>query len=139
MALKGVKELTALTIMAETIDLKRFTHGRALMKGIGVVPSLSASGEREHRGGITRTGNYHLRRVLIESAWHYCSAPRPSKAVAARRAKLPPQVLEIARKADKRLHKKFWQMVNKGKDRRKTVVAVARELAGFIWALGQAA
>jgi transposase len=139
MALKGVKELTALTVLAEAIDLKRFTDARAFMAAIGVVPSEDSTGDSERRGAITKTGNAHMRRVLIESSWHFRHAPVPGKTLKKRRAGLPPEVVEIACRADKRLHKRYWHLVHKGKDTRTAAVAVARELAGFIWAIGQVA
>jgi transposase len=137
MALKGVKVLTAMTIIAEGIDLKRYPDAPKFMSGIGVVPSEYSSGEREHRGGITKTGNSHLRRVVIESAWHYRHGPTEGKSLKRRRQGLPEEVLSIVREADKRLNKKFRHLVGKGKDTRTAAVAVARELAGFIWAIGQ--
>lgn len=139
MALKGIKVLTAMTIIAEALDLRRFTDAPAFMAAIGVVPSEDSSGERERRGRITKTGNSHMRRVAIESAWHYRHSPTAGGALKKRREGLPAAVLEIARKADKRLHKKFWHLVDKGKDSRTAAVAVSRELAGFIWAIGQVA
>jgi len=139
MGLRGVKELTAMTILAEAIDLKRFTHPRGLMAAIGLVPSEHSTGERECRGGITKTGNSHLRRVLVESAWNYRHKPVPGKYMKKRRTGLPQEVKEIVQRAEKRLHKRYWHLVNKGKGSRTAAVAVARELAGFIWSIGQAA
>jgi transposase len=139
MAFRGIRVLTAMTIIAEAIDLKRFTDARALMASVGVVGSEYSSGEQEKRGGITKTGNAHFRRVAIESAWHYRHAPIAGAALKKRRAGLPQEVLEIVRKADKRLNKRYWHLVNKGKNTRTAVVAVARELLGFIWAIGQVA
>jgi len=137
MALKGIKELTAMTIIAEVFDLKRYKDARSFMAAIGVVPSEYSSGGREHRGCITKTGNSHLRRIFVESAWHYQSRSVPGRCLQKRRAGIPAAVLEIARKADLRLSKKYWRMVGRGKDSRTAAVAVARELAGFVWAIGQ--
>jgi len=139
MALKGIKVLTAMTIIAEALDLRRFTDAPAFMAAIGVVPSENSSGEKEIKGSITKTGNRHLRRVLIESAWNYQRSAVVGKTIRKRREGLPADVLEIAQRCDRRLSYKFRHLVNKGKDRRKTAVAVARELAGFIWAIGQLA
>jgi transposase len=139
MALKGIKALSAMTIIAEAFDLRRFTDAPAFMAAIGVVPSEDSSGEIERRGSITKTGNSHIRRVMIESAWHYRHSSVAGKTLKKRREGLPTEVIEIARTCDQRLHKKFRHMVNKGKDRRKVAVAVSRELAGFIWAIGQVA
>ena len=137
--LRGIKELTAMTIIAEAIDLRRFHDARALMDAVGVVGSEYSSGTQERRGGITKTGNAHLRRVVIESSWHYRHTPTAGKALKKRRAGLPAEVLEIVGKADRRLNKRYWHLVNKGKNTRTAVVAVARELLGFIWAIGQVA
>jgi transposase len=139
MAFKGIKVLTAMTILAETIDLRRYWGAPAFMASIGVVPSEQSSGERECRGRITNTGNAHLRRVIIESSWHYRHAPTVGKTLKKRREGLPPEVLEIVHKADRRLHKKYWRLLQRGKDSRRAAVAVSRELAGFIWAMGQIA
>jgi transposase len=139
MALKGIQVLTAMTIIAEALDLRRFTDAPAFMAAIGVIPSEESSGEIERRGSITKTGNSHIRRVMIESAWHYQHCSVAGKTLKKRREGLPAEVLEIARKCDQRLSKKFRHMVNRGKDRRKTAVAVSRELAGFVWAMGQVA
>jgi transposase len=139
MGLRGVKVLTAMTIIAEAIDLKRFHSARAFMSAIGLVVSEYSSGGTEHRGGITKTGNTHMRRVAIESAWHYRHPLRVGRDLQKRREGLPAEVLSTVRKADKRLHKRYWHLVNNGKDTRKAAVAVGRELAGFIWALGQVA
>jgi transposase len=139
MALRGIRVLTAMTIIAEMIDLKRFPDARKLMAAFGVVASEHSSGEQERRGGITKTGNVHGRRVVIESSWHYRHPPVVGKALKQRRAGLPQEVIEIARKADRRLHKKYWHLVNRGKSTQTAVVSVARELVGFIWAIGQVA
>ena len=139
MALKGIKVLTAMTIIAEALDLRRFTDAPAFMAAIGVVPSENSSGEKEIKGSITKTGNRHLRRVLIESAWNYQRSAVVGRTIRKRREGLPADILEIAQRCDRRLSYKFRHLVNSGKDRRKAAVAVARELAGFIWAIGQVA
>jgi transposase len=128
-----------MTIIAEALDLRRFHNAPAFMAAIGVIPSESSSGSVEFRGSITKTGNSHLRRVLIESAWHYQYSATVGKKLKKRREGLPLAILEIARKCDQRLNKKFRRLINRGKDSRKAAVAVSRELAGFIWAIGQAA
>lgn len=138
-ALKGIQVLTAMTIIAEAFDLRRFTDARAFMAAIGIVPSENSSGDRERRGSITKTGNNHMRRVMVESSWHYAHSSQAGKTLKKRREGLPAEVIEIARKCDKRLYRRYWYLANKGKDPRTAAVAVARELAGFIWALGQVA
>lgn len=137
MAFKGIKEITAMTIIAEALDLKRFTDARAFMAAIGLVPSERSSGQREWRGSITKTGNSHLRRVFVESAWHYRSRSVAGRCLRKRRDGVPAQVLQVVQKADHRLHKKYCRLIAKGKESQKAAVAVARELAGFVWAIGQ--
>jgi transposase len=139
MALKGVKEITAMTVIAEAIDLKRYVSASAFMDSNGLVPSENSTGDRERRGSITKTGNSHLRRVLVESAWHYRHPATTSYTMKQRRKGLPEEVVRIAEKADRRLHKKYSKIVYKGKLPTIAVVAVARELAGFVWAIGQVA
>lgn len=139
MALRGVKVITAMTIIAESVDLKRYLTAPGYMDSIGLVPSEFSTGDKRRQGPITKTGNAHLRRVLVESAWHYRWAPGLSKTMKQRRKDLPADILAIVRKADQRLHKKYTGLVNKGKSSKIAAVAVARELAGFIWAIGQAA
>lgn len=139
MALRGVKALTALTIIAEAVDLKRYVSAPAMMSAIGIVPSEYSTGDSQRQGGITKTGNGHWRRVLIESAWHYRHSPVTSGALKQRRKNLPEEVVAIAEKADRRLHKKYVKIVNRGKRATVAAVAVARELAGFVWAIGQLA
>lgn len=139
MGLRGVKVITAMTILAEAVDLKRYVSAPGYMDSIGVVPSEFSTGDKRRQGPITKTGNSHGRRVLVESSWHYRWSPGLSKTMKKRRAGLPPEILEIVRKADQRLHKKYTALVNKGKSNKIAAVAVARELAGFIWAIGQAA
>ena len=137
-ALRGVDTITAMTIVTEAIDLNRFRSPRELMAFIGVVPRERSSGGRERRGSITKTGNAHIRRVLIESAWHYQRLPAETpKTILVRREGQPPEVIKTARKAELRLHRKFMKLLGRGKPKGIAAVAVARELAGFIWALGR--
>lgn len=139
MALKGIQVLTAMTIIAEALDLRRFVSAPSFMAAIGVVPSENSSGEIERRGSITKTGNSHIRRVLIESSWHYLHSSQAGITLKKRREGLPAEVIEIAQRCDKRLNQKFRHMINRGKQRQKAAVAVSRELAGFIWAIGRVA
>lgn len=137
--LRGIQTLTAMTLISELVDLRRFTHPREVMAFIGLVPSERSSGGRERRGSITKTGNSHVRRVLLEAAWHYRHPYRGGgKAVVRRRKGQPPEVVEIARKAELRLHRKYFRLVLKGKRTPVAATAVARELAGFVWAVGRA-
>ena len=138
MALRGVSLLTATTIVAEIGDLKRFASAPQLMAYLGVVPSEHSSGATKSRGGITKTGNGHVRRVLVEAAWTYRHAARKT-AVLQRRAERTPEVVQdIAWKAQKRLCSRYWLLQDKGKLKVQVCTAIARELAGFIWAIGQA-
>jgi transposase len=137
-ALRGVRTLTAVTLVAELVDLKRFASPRNLMSFAGLIPGERSSGGKVRHTGITKTGNAHLRRALVEAAWHYRHPPtKTGETIRKRREGQPPAVIETARKADVRLHKKFMRLVMKGKRSTVAVVAVARELAGFVWAIGQ--
>jgi transposase len=138
MALRGVKTLTAMTILSELIDLNRFDSPRKLMDFVGLVPGEYSSGAKQWRGSITKAGNSHVRRVLVEAAWHYRHSPRcTGAAIKKRREGQPPEVIETARKAEHRLYKKFTRMVMRGKKTTVAATAVARELAGFVWAIGR--
>jgi transposase len=138
MALRGVSLLTATTIVAEIGDLKRFASAPQLMAYLGVVPSEHSSGGTKSRGGITKTGNGHVRRVLVEAAWTY-RHPARKTAVLQRRAECTSEaVQEIAWKAQTRLCKRYRLFEVRGKLKVQACTAIARELAGFIWAIGQA-
>ena len=138
MALRGVNLLTATTIVAEIGDLKRFASAPQLMAYLGVVPSEHSSGNTKSRGGITKTGNGHVRRVLVEAAWTY-RHPARKTAVLQRRAERTPEVIqEIAWKAQKRLCSRYKLLEARGKLKVQVCTAITRELAGFIWAIGQA-
>ena len=125
MALRGVKVITAMTIIAESVDLKRYWSAPAYMDAIGVVSSEYSTGDKRHQGPITKTGNAHLRRVLVESAWHYRWAPGLSETMKKRRKDVPPEILAIVRKADQRLRTKFTRLVNRRKSNKIAAVAVA--------------
>lgn len=135
--LKGLDTLAAMTLAVETMNFRRFETAPAYMDLTGLVSSEHSSGSRERRGSITKTGNAHLRRILVEAAWSYRHRNITSPELAARRRGCPPDVLRIAKKAQDRLHRKFWRLVSRGKPSQIAAVAVARELAGFVWAIGQ--
>lgn len=135
--LRGIGNTTALTILAEGGDLRRYGKAPQLMSATGLVPSEHSSGDRRRQGGITRTGNAHLRRVLVEAAWHYRHRPLLRSSIQKRRLGQPAPVVAIARKADLRLHRKFQRLTSRGKRSTEAVVAVARELAGFVWSISQ--
>jgi transposase len=131
---RGIDTLTAMLILAELHDFRRFPNARALMAYLGLVPSEDSSADRHRRGRITKTGNTLVRRVLIEAGWHYRHRPGVGPGLAARRQGQPARVIAIADKAQQRLCRRFRRLTAKDKPAGKVVVAVARELAGFIWA-----
>lgn len=135
MALRGVNLITAVTVMAELGDISRFDSPRQLMAHLGLVPSEHSSGGTRKRGGITKAGNGHARRVLVESSWCYRSPARKTAHIQRKARKTSEAVQAIAWKAQKRLYKRYWHLANKGKLLVEVCVAVARELAGFIWAI----
>jgi len=136
-ALRGVRLITAVVIAAELGDLTRFESAPALMSYVGLVPSEHSSGESKRRGHITRAGNGHVRRALVESAWAYRFRPAISRAIRERSEELPPSIRAIAWKAQHRLCGRYKKMSGRGMATQKTVTAIARELAGFVWAIGQ--
>jgi transposase len=130
----GIDTTTAMTLVTELHDFRRFHRPRQLMAYLGLVPSEQSSGDRTRRGGITKTGNGHARRVLIESAWHYRHPPRGSATLRKRRANQPVRVIALADRAHQRLSRRYRRLTARGKPHNKVVVAVARELVGFLWA-----
>lgn len=136
-ALRGVEFVTAVTLAAEVGDFRRFAKAGDFMGYVGLIPSEDTSGDRRRQGPITKTGNRHVRHVLVESAWHYRRPPRMSKALRERSAGLSPEVLAIAWKAQKRLHGRLGRLIARGKNPAEAATAVARELAGFVWAIAR--
>lgn len=136
-ALRGVRVVTATTLVAELGDFARFHQARDLMAFVGLVPSEDSSGPRRRRGAITGAGNAEVRRVLVEAAWHYQHRPAESKELQARLSKVSPSVREIAWKAQKRLHRRFTALLSRKMMPQKAATAVARELLGFVWAIVQ--
>jgi len=135
MALRGCRLITAMTVVAELGDITRFDSPRQLMKYLGLVPSESSSGPKTRRGGITKTGNGHVRRVLVEAAWCYRFPARKTKALQRRAEQTSEEVQAIAWKAQKRLCGRYQALSNRGLPVQKTCTAIARELTGFIWAI----
>ena len=134
MSLRGVQELTAMTLVAEAGDMSRFKEARQLMNFFGLTPSEHSSGGKRVQGGITKCGNAHCRRVLTEAAWHYRLKPLVSEAMQKRQQNQSKEVRLIAWKAQQRLHKRFKRLAA----HKKSVVAasaIARELTGFVWAI----
>jgi transposase len=135
---RGVDTLTAMLVLAELHDFQRFPSPRALMAYLGLVPGEHSSGEQHRRGRITRTGNALVRRLLVEAAWHYQHRPTVGVALARRRRDQPGRVIAIADKAQQRLCRRFRRLAEH-KARPTVVVAIARELTGFLWAALQPA
>jgi transposase len=134
--LRGVAHISAVTIAAELGNISsRFESARALMGYSGLFPSEDSSGERIRRGSITKSGNAHLRRIVVESAWSYRHRPSVGAKLRKRQEGVPAEITEIAWKAQNRLHKRYMTLMARGKEQRKTMTAVARELLGFIWAI----
>lgn len=138
MALRGVNLLTATIVVAEIGDLRRFANASQLMAYLGLVPSEHSSGGSVRRGGITKSGNSHVRRVLVESAWTYRHAARKTAILQRRAERTTEAVQEIAWNAQKRLCGRYKSLEGRGKLKVQVCTAIARELAGFIWAVGQA-
>ena len=136
-ALRGVAHISAVTIAVELGNItSRFERARDLMGYSGAFPDENSSGKRIRRGGITKSGNAHLRRIVVESAWSYRHLPRVGAKLRKRQQGLPAEITEIAWKAQNRLHKRYMALTARGKEPRKTMTAIARELLGFIWAIG---
>lgn len=131
----GIETLTAITIIAEVFDFGRFASARDFMSYLGLTPSESSSGEKEHKGSITKTGNKRARRLLTEAAWHHRHSYGVSTALRKRREGQPQWAIDIADRAGLRLRKRYRRLVHRGKLPCKVTTAVARELAGFIWSV----
>ena len=138
-ALRGVAAITAIGLAAEIGDLGRFAHPRKLMGYLGLVPTEHASGDRVSRGSITKTGNAQARRLLTEAAWNYRFNARIGKQALARQEGLSEPIREMAWKAQLRLTQRFKALKERGLQANKACVAVARELAGFVWGIAQQA
>jgi transposase len=134
---RGIDTVTALSLVAELhgIEKGRFGHPRKLMAFLGLTPSEDSSGEKVRRGGITKSGNRHVRRLLIEASWSQRGVPRVSAALRKRREGQPAWVIRLADKAMRRLHRRYWRLVNAGKLPVKATTAVAREFSAFLWSL----
>ena len=136
-ALRGVAHISAVTIAVELGNItSRFESARGLMGYSGAFPGEDSSGKRIRRGGITKSGNAHLRRIVVESAWSYRHLPRVGEKLRKRQEGLPAEIIEIAWKAQNRLDRRYMTLTARGKEQRKTMTAVARELLCFIWAIG---
>jgi len=133
--LRGLDTLTAMGLVAEIGDFSRFHTAEEFMAFVGLVPSERSSGEQRRQGSITKVGNAHVRRLLVESAWHARRRPTVGYQLARRQRDQDPAVIERAWRCQQRLHQRWQRMAGRGKPQQKIVVACARELAGFVWAI----
>ena len=138
MCLRGIDTLTAAGLCAEVGDFARFKHPEQLMSYLGVVPSEHSSGTRRRQGSITKSGSQHARRLLVEAAWHYRQPPRVSEPLRRRQAGADAEIVALSWKTQRRLHRLWTRMEQRGKRRTIIAVAAARELAGFCWAVATA-
>jgi transposase len=136
-ALRGVQFIAALTLIAELGDLTRFANPRQLMSYLGLTPSEHTTGERRRQGAITKTGNSHARRALIEGAWAYRYPAKVSRHLQLRLEKVPKVIQDISWKAQIRLCKRSRRLSARGKNANQVVVAIAREMAAFVWAIAR--
>jgi len=136
-ALRGVQFTVAVTLVAEMGDLTRFDSPRELMKFLGLIPSEYSSGEQRRQGSITKAGNTHARRVLVEGAWAYRYPAKVSRHLQLRLETQPKIIQDISWKAQVRLCKRYRRLVSRGKHANVVTVAIARELAGFMWAIAR--
>jgi transposase len=136
-ALRGVSLIVASATVAELGDLKRFKTPSSLMAYLGLVPSEHSSGETTKRGGITKTGNGHIRRLLVEAAWSYRFPARVSRRLLKRQQGLPSSVCAISWKAQIRLCARYRHMIARNKTQQSVITAIARELIAFMWAIVQ--
>jgi transposase len=137
--LRGIDTLSAVGLIAEIYDFKRFGRASEFMAFVGLVPSERSSGSKQRRGSITKTGNSHARRLLVEAAWHYRRPARLRSLTMRRRwESQAPGIVAHAQLAQERLHRRFTRLTSRGKASQVAVTAVARELCGFVWAIGRA-
>jgi transposase len=135
-SLRGIAQVSAVTIVAELGELSRFAHPRQLMGYSGAVSREHSTGESIRRGPISKAGNAHLRRIVVEAGWAYRHRPGIGKILASRQRCASEAVKEIAWKAQHRLHQRYSRLMARGKSKQQVVTAVGRELLGFIWAIG---
>jgi transposase len=137
MTLRGLDLIGATTVVAELGDLRRFAHPRYMMGYLGLVPSEHSTGASRRQGTITKTGNTHVRRILIEAAWNYRFPARMTRPLQVRQEGQPDQIRAIAWRAQLRLCHRYRRLTARGMQYNKVCVAIARELAGYIWDIGQ--
>ena len=131
-AFKGIRTLTAQSFICEIGDFRRFAIAGQFMAFLGMVPTERSSGDKRRQGGITKAGNSHLRKLLIEAAWHYRSYHSTSRALVERRKEVAPQIISYANRAGRRLNRKYLRLLHRGKRSQVAVAATGRELAGFL-------
>jgi transposase len=136
-ALRGVQFLAAVTLIAELGELTRFATPRQLLSSLGLVPSEHSSGERRRQGSTTKTGTSHARRVLVEGAWAYRYPAKVSRPLQLRLEQVPTAIQDLSWKAQVRLCKRYRRLVARGKQVNQVVVALAREMAAFVWAIAR--
>ena len=136
-SLRGVSLIVSATAVSELGDLGRFTNPSELMAYLGLVPSENSSGDRNRRGSITKTGNNHVRRALVQAAWAYRLSPRVSRVLLKRQEGLPQNIRDISWKAQLRLCGRYNTMMARGKTKQVVITAIARELAGYMWAIAR--
>jgi transposase len=136
--LRGISTLAAMVILSEVYDLRRFASASQFMAFLGVVPSEHSSGQKQRRGGITKTGNSRVRRILVEAAWAYRHYPKVTSRQRKMLAQQPPVIADVCRKANLRLTRRFQRLEARGKKSPVAMTAIARELAGFVWAVARA-
>jgi len=135
--LRGIRFLSVITLVAELGDMRRFANPRSLMNFVGLTPSEYSSGNRQKQGGITKCGNTHARRILIEAAWAYSFAPKVSRELQIRQQDQSLNLQQRSWQSQQRLCRRFTQLKNRGKEYNKVVTAVARKLLGYIWDIAQ--
>lgn len=135
--MRGVSLIAAVTLVSELGDLRRFDHPQQLMAYLGLVPSEHSSGERRRQAGITKCGNTHARRVLVQCAWSYRFAARMTRELRERRQRLAPEIGDIGWKAQVRLCGRYRRLIAKGKSSQVAVTAIAREMSAFLWAIAR--
>lgn len=132
---KGIDYLTALSFVCQIGDFQRFATAEAFMSYLGLVPGEHSSGDKRRQGGITKSGNPHLRMLVIEAAWYYRYRSSPGKGLKKRRTGQDISIISYADRALHRLQKKFTKLIFRGKSQQVAVTAVSRELSGFIWGM----
>ena len=134
-SMRGVSLIVATTLAAEIGDFSRFEHSEQIMAYLGLIPSESSSGEKQRKGSITKSGNGHVRKVLVEAAQAYRLPARKSRAIQKRQEGVPQEICAISWKAQIRLCSRYQRLVGRGKNANVVKTAIARELAGFVWAI----